>query len=204
MADIVKTNLRKIKQEIEVGSRVCVDDRSLDMNQRYSYYLPVSSNKLLGIVVAVFSGNRFQVKWDVDDTVNIVNSSNLTLEREQPIVTDSNIKSSNTSDAANQDATSTRSRTKWKQNMKLPVTDVTSELDSSTSNVSFEISAITPEIHTSKGASIESNFMFTKTRKTKSLNPKYSIDPMQIKKKRLEEATANISKNSKLFEKLRV
>ena len=99
MADIVKTNLRKIKQEISVGSRVSVaktfDDSSLDVNQRYSYYLPASCNRLLGVVVAAFSGNRFQMKWDVDETVGIVNSSKLTLESEQSTSADSDISGCN-------------------------------------------------------------------------------------------------------------
>ena len=173
MADIVKTNLRKIKQEISVGSRVSVaktffDDSSLDVNQRYSYYLPASCNRLLGVVVAAFSGNRFQIKWDVDETVGIVNSSKLTLESDQSTSADSDIRSSNSLHATDQDATSSRTRTKRNQDMKLPETDVSAEQASSAdSDVSFNISPISLKIHAGKGLSIGNRVVSTNTRKNK-------------------------------------
>ena len=86
--------------------------------------------------------------------------------------------------------------------MKLLETDVSAEQASSAdSDVSFNISPISlNEIHTSKGLSIGSRVVSTNTRKNKiqSFNPKDSTVPKEKKKKRLEDATANILRNSKL------
>ena len=85
MADIVKCIVRK-SVVIKVGDRVSVSRNHFDnpnekVEDHCSSYLHPSYNVILGTVSVIFSGDRYKVNWDIDDSTSIAKGTDLNKEK---------------------------------------------------------------------------------------------------------------------------
>ena len=108
------------KEVINVGDRIAVprtffDNMNIEISERYSSFLPKTVMGILGTVLHMYSRSQIKVRWDIDDSVSIVNHGAVVTKLVSDLVDE---------DLNNKD----------KEN------DVENIIDNSSSDVSFNIS----------------------------------------------------------------